>query len=490
MPTPVTDPDLLAQLNGGPKPVTDPDLLAQLNGKTAAPLEDIGPPAIGDGGEFSPGVPAVNALADEASKTAFKAMSNAPGSAWNFVKNTVEPILHPIDTATSIGRLAAGTAQKAGLAPGESYEPYADAAGKFFADRYGGLSNTRKTLEDDPVGMAADVSALLGVARLPGRLAQASGTGAKAARVAAPTTEELFDSAEGHYNAMHGFGVEVHPQLPADVATNITTELKTAGYRDYLAPKTFKAVDELRNPDGPTMTTQEIEGVRRALGKAAGDPAERDAARRAISEIDDMMANLHPNDVVVNPHFASRVSDEAKAARGDYAAAKRAEQIESATSRADLQAKSTGSGANIDNATRQQIKNLLNNPKKVRGFSDAEKDQMRQIVQGTFTGNAARLLGKLAPTGIVSLGLSTAVGAGLGHAVGIPVLGHAAKALGDAATRRAAAKASEMVRLRSPLAKQLGATARPPMQLGLPRGTQTAQQFGRLPQMTNPYGDQ
>jgi hypothetical protein len=38
MANPVTDPDIIAQLEGGPKPVTDPAILAQLNGTTEKPV--------------------------------------------------------------------------------------------------------------------------------------------------------------------------------------------------------------------------------------------------------------------------------------------------------------------------------------------------------------------------------------------------------------------------------------------------------------------
>jgi len=84
---------------------------------------------------------------------------------------------------------------------------------------------------------------------------------------------------------------------------------------------------------------------------------------------------------------------------------------------------------------------------------------MREIVQGTFTGNAARLLGKLAPSGIVSGALSAGLGHVIGHTVGVPVLGLAAKAVGDAMTRSKAARLSEAIRLRSALARQIGASA-------------------------------
>ncbi len=233
------------------------------------------------------------------------------------------------------------------------------------------------------------------------------------------------------------------------------------------------------------MTTQEIESTRRALGKASMDPAERDSARRAISHIDDMLASLKPSDVAVNPQFAGRVAQEARAARANYAAYKQADQIEKATNAAELQAASTGSGANIDNATRQKFRAILTNPKKVRGYTPEEQAAMRQLVQGTMAGNAARLVGKLAPSGIVSGALSAGLGHAVGHTVGVPALGYIAKAVADMKTAKAARNLSEMRRLRSPLAQGIGATPYP----GRVPPIGTAMQLGRIGNYQNPYGD-
>ncbi len=329
---------------------------------------------------------------------------------------------------------------------------------------YGSMEGFKDALINDPVRVGMDVSGGLGLMRGIGR--RAGMLPRPSAPVAAPTLEELRDAAQTNYANMKGYGVELHSRVMENVHANIQSELHDEGYRDYLAPKTFRAVDELLSPVGNNHTIGDIDGVRRALNKAAADPVERDAARRAIAQIDDTMANLDPADVAVNPQNAPLVAQEA---------------IENATDAASLQAASTGSGANIDNATRQKFRAILTNPKKARGYSDAEKAQMRQIVEGTFTGNAARLVGKLAPSGVVSGALGAGLGHAVGHTVGVPVVGYVAKQMADNATARAAARLSEQRRLRSPLAQQLGATASP--SYVPPIGT--ALQLGRLGNMSN-----
>lgn len=77
---PVTDPDVLAQLNdSGPKPVTDPALLAQLNGGSAPHTKDFSwSQAITD-------IP--HEIAEDASKGASSLMAKPEPGAWGAVKN-------------------------------------------------------------------------------------------------------------------------------------------------------------------------------------------------------------------------------------------------------------------------------------------------------------------------------------------------------------------------------------------------------------------
>lgn len=84
---------------------------------------------------------------------------NIPSSAWETAKNMVEPIFHPIETGKSIGKLAAGAAQK--VYPGEQeYEANFDAVVDFFKKRYGSIDKLKKTIAEDPVGISTDIASL------------------------------------------------------------------------------------------------------------------------------------------------------------------------------------------------------------------------------------------------------------------------------------------------------------------------------------------
>lgn len=92
--------------------------------------------------------------------SASKMVSNIPGSAKEAGSQILGAVAHPIDTATSLYRFSRGLAEK--LWPGEQdYEQYADAVGRMIVDRYGSTDAALRSLQEDPVGVALDVSTVV-----------------------------------------------------------------------------------------------------------------------------------------------------------------------------------------------------------------------------------------------------------------------------------------------------------------------------------------
>lgn len=288
----------------------------------------------------------------------------------------------------------------------------------------------------------------------------------------APTVDQLYHAAEGDYAVARAMDVNVHPSSVGNFAQTLQAQMERDGLRDYLAPKTFNALKEMQGAGNaaagaaasgatPLTNLADIDGMRRVLGHAAGDftnPTEQYAANRAIQALDKYVGSVPTSDIISgDPAAAQKVLE---SARGNYAAAKRAELIESQQEKAERQAGVTGAGANINNALRQKMNQILNNKSMQRGFSDDELDQINQIATGTPIGNLARKIGKLAPTGVVSGALGLDIGSTLltGVPLGatIPALaGSVAKKVGEASTTKGIDALSEAVRARSPLAAQL-----------------------------------
>jgi hypothetical protein len=247
------------------------------------------------------------------------------------------------------------------------------------------------------------------------------------ARAAAPTTEQLFEAADEGYKAARASKVEFPAEFTTGLKDDIASELTGAGYRDFTAPKTFRAIDEFKTDEASNVA--DIDAVRKVLNRAAADPGERDAARRAIMAIDERLSPLVP---------------EIEQARASYAAGKRSETIAEAGERAGRAAGSAHSGQNIDNATRQQLRSILNSRTKSRGFSDDELAAMDAIVKGTFRGDVARTVGNLLGGGG---GIAAYITGATTHGIA-PVAGYGFKKLGNLLTARKMAQLDELVRSR------------------------------------------
>lgn len=119
------------------------------------------------------------------------AYKNLGHSSLNFVKDMVQPFIHPVQTAENVGRLGMGALQKAGIGPGDWDVKYADAFGKFVKDRYGSIENLKKTLATDPVGFAGDLSSVLtggetALARAPGIVGKVGSAAGKVGKAVNP----------------------------------------------------------------------------------------------------------------------------------------------------------------------------------------------------------------------------------------------------------------------------------------------------------------
>lgn len=77
-----------------------------------------------------------------------EALSNIPASAGRFVEGMVQPIIHPVDTATALTAAA--------LSPMQTGKAIKEAV----IDRYGSMEGLKNTLATDPVGVLGDISTI------------------------------------------------------------------------------------------------------------------------------------------------------------------------------------------------------------------------------------------------------------------------------------------------------------------------------------------
>lgn len=133
-----------------------------------------------------------------------KALSNLPGSALNFGKAMLSPVLHPVQTYEAVKDLGSGALSKAGGLLGVQQNPdekatrekTLDALIQHYKDTYGSEEGIKKALQNDPVGVMADASMLVtgggsALARAPGMLGKVGELTAAAGRTINPVNVAL-----------------------------------------------------------------------------------------------------------------------------------------------------------------------------------------------------------------------------------------------------------------------------------------------------------
>jgi hypothetical protein len=165
----------------------------------AAPDEYVDVPVYGPDGATTGATERVlkpQAGADRIGNMMKGAVQNILPSTGELIKGMVQPIIHPIDTATGLYQVGKGVASKLGLVDNrpeakEENERVINALGHHLAERYGGVENVMNTFEKDPAGLLLDASMLLtgggtAAAKVPGMIGKIGEIAATAGRVIDP----------------------------------------------------------------------------------------------------------------------------------------------------------------------------------------------------------------------------------------------------------------------------------------------------------------
>lgn len=267
-----------------------------------------------------------------------------------------------------------------------------------------------------------------------------------------PSLDDLRAAATTAYQKADQAGVVFTPNAVNKVAKDVVGKLSDIGFDPALQPGAAAVVKRLRDLNGQNVTLKGLDTLRKVAsnGFIPGNRSNNKAISSIIEAIDDVIANPGQGGVLMGNQQAG--ASALKTARELWSRVSKAERLSDAVSRAELRAGSTGSGGNVDNAIRQNVRRLVEKP---RGFNKAEKEALEKIVTGTPGQNALRLAGKLSPSGN---GLMAALGIGgtmVNPAIGALSLGGmGAKTAADALTKNSVSLADALIRSGGATAKQ------------------------------------
>jgi hypothetical protein len=249
-----------------------------------------------------------------------------------------------------------------------------------------------------------------------------------------PTAEEISAAKSGAYKAADDARVVYTPQLFSRVKNDITSQLTDMGYHPELQPKIASVLSAIDDAAASNQTLKGVDTIRK-IAQGAYEPGNKTSnsmMSKIVGSIDNAVATPQAGDVLMGDAQAG--AQALTAARKNASIGFKLDDVNRALSKADLRAASTGSGGNVDNATRQELRRVLQQGK---SWTPDEAAALDTAIRGTPTQNALRLAGKLSPGGN---GLMAALEIGataLNPMMAIPALGgFAAKSTADNMTKR------------------------------------------------------
>ena len=244
---------------------------------------------------------------------------------------------------------------------------------------------------------------------------------------AAPDIKQIKNASRAVYKEIDDMKFTVKPTTTQSMAQKVIHRATRENVDEVLTPKSARVVQQLKeemtNPTVRSLT--DLDQLRRKaqIAAAAPDPSDARVGAIMVDEIDDFIDSMGPKSFS-GPQSAVNVGERFKVARKLWGRARRAELINEAFTKADLQA------SGFENGIRTQLRQILNNRKRARYFTKDEIAAMTDVVKGTSNANVLKLVGRLG----FSEGGATNV---LGGLVGMGVLGPAAPVVGQVSRKMA-----------------------------------------------------
>lgn len=287
------------------------------------------------------------------------------------------------------------------------------------------------------------------------------------------TAETLSRKAKAAYADLDAAGVMYSPNAIADLLANTKANYTRMGFHPKNQPGAAVALEELERvvAAGLPVNSTGMQSIKELIrgGYAEGarlNPKNNALLTDAIKQLDDMILNPKPGQV-----FAGDGNRAAKAyaeANKAYSQSKKMDKVTGAIKEAEDRASTTGSGGNVENAIRQELRKL----RKDKGWTPDERAALRKAYGGTLPRTIARWAGNMSPMGNGLMGgLWGGLGSGAGLATGgasVPLtlmaaaLTSGAKIAGQKASRSAAQQLQDLVavggkkaNLPKPTAKQM-----------------------------------
>lgn len=335
---------------------------------------------------------------------AFQGLANVVGNYGKALPRNFQALPNLPELAGIAGQAIVGEAEKRGYKPGKigrfvgelvataptmAVGPVAGGAAQGLLTREGKRGDLANAL------MSAGTGAVLGKAGDVGGKAVAKALTPKVKKVPVRPLEELAQVKDAAYDAVERTGVKYAPQSLQNAAQSIKQTVGRELDPDLHSnvAKVLKNI-EGRFSQGP-LSIKEVDNARKFVRENLFDKQRTDAERRLggmiIDGLDDFVNSAGPADVV-----GGRADDAARAIATARDMNTRFKKSEAVFEALELAANRAGPNQNIDSATINQMRRVLETTK---NLSDQEKEILTAIVRGEKLSNVLRQMAKFSPGG-------------------------------------------------------------------------------------------
>lgn len=296
--------------------------------------------------------------------------------------------------------------------------------------------------------------------------------GPQLTRTAAPTAQELKATGAAGYDRLNNSGITIKGSEVANLAGDISQNLRQNFFPQQAAPKTHALLDQFAT-NGDMDFPQFNALWKRMTDTMMEGGSEGAAAKTARDQLEGLWTNLQNSQMtpgsaptMTGPEAAQAFKD----ARGNYQGAFKSDELAGGLGRGDTgmlqkaetRAAITNSGQNEGNLIRQRIGTFIGNEDNLAGYSPEEIAALRAVANGTSYQDALRFLGNRSSlmSAIGALfgggGAESAIGVGAGQG-----LAKYFKGLEAGIARRGLQGVDEMVRQNTPLGQVYEGTPSP-----------------------------
>jgi hypothetical protein len=247
-----------------------------------------------------------------------------------------------------------------------------------------------------------------------------------------PSEQALSNIADSAFQRAKTEGVEIDTNKFVTETQELVGDLRSLGYDPRLHPTVAVAIETLTNPKMP-KDLAELKTIREFMKTAqkSDNSTESMLGTELKHRFDEYLATIPKENLVGGSKEGLRAWKEGQMA---YTRLSKSQIFSDMMKRAEIDAKNIG----IEKSLSNQLDSLAKNEKRMRIFTEAEKEMITEAAKGGNVQNLLRYMGKYSPTSPFALTLASSVGAGGGALLGgapaatvgatvLPAIGGAAK---------------------------------------------------------------